>query len=712
MGCGRISLDTETTGKDIRHGVLPFFVSSGNLDGEVKFWEWLVDPLSRKPNIPKNDIEELNDLVNDADEIVFHNAKFDIPILQAIGVHASKWPWKKVIDTTYYCHLLANTEPKDLATAAAVYLGESIEQYEIDIDDATKEARAIAKKQFPGWVIAGVGVPSIPSQKEKFHKCDMWLPRRLALELNYPPDHYWHRVLREYGAKDAHCTVFLAGVQEEMIETRDLTKIAKFRQQLPEVIERMESVGVSVSGERVAHLQEVYKAEVEELSKKCIHIASTHGMKLTIPKSGNNKSLIEFVFSDQGLGLEPISCSDKTGAPSLDKQVIEQYLSTLPPGSEALEFLECLSGIRKRGTSIGYMESYERFWLPTPHKSWYRLYPSLNGVGSNTLRFTSQNPNEQNISKKGMKGGRTEGKSIRWAFGPTPGREWWSFDARNIELRLPVYECQEEEMMALFERPDDPPYYGSNHLLIFHTLHPDLWEKAVEKVGWENAGEYCKKTYKDTWYQRTKNGNFAVQYGAIQLDDGVGTADIAYGVPGAQRLIKSRFAKQEQLNQKWVQFAKKTGLVETMPDKTIDPKHGYPLFCTKNRWGGTKETVPLNYRVQGTAMWWMTKAMVRTDNFLNQLNNSPDFFREFTQKKVRFRQALGYHMIMQVHDELVFDFPFSYCAKTNTYGNYPIVKEIARLMEEGGNDIGVPTPVSCEYHIHNWGEGVSVDLSV
>ena len=75
----------------------------------------------------------------------------------------------------------------------------------------------------------------------------------------------------------------------------------------------------------------------------------------------------------------------------------------------------------------------------------------------------------------------------------------------------PAYEAGEEEMISLFEKPDEPPYFGSNHLLAFDILHPDKWDRD-DPEGLLKA----KKEYASTWYQWTKNGNFAVQYGAME----------------------------------------------------------------------------------------------------------------------------------------------------------------------------------------------------
>src|SRR6185369_18002322 len=97
----------------------------------------------------------------------------------------------------------------------------------------------------------------------------------------------------------------------------------------------------------------------------------------------------------------------------------------------------------------------------------------------------------------------------------------------------PAYECGEKDLIDLFEREKDPPYYGSEHILNFSIVYEDLWAAAVKEVGLDKAGPYCKKKYAASWYQRCKNGDFAVGYGAVNRADGKGTADRAFGRPGS-----------------------------------------------------------------------------------------------------------------------------------------------------------------------------------
>lgn len=351
----------------------------------------------------------------------------------------------------------------------------------------------------------------------------------------------------------------------------------------------------------------------------------------------------------------------------------------------------------------------------TGWEDWFVLHPSLNPTGSDTLRWSCSGFNEQNIGKQipdcqqcyGREGkkehceaceGRGYMLNLRYPFGPAPGREWWSADAQNIELRVPAYEADETEMVAIFERPNDPPYFGSYHLLVFDVLHPELFAKHGKKV---------KELFESTWYQWVKNGNFAVGYGSVESS---GTADRAYHVPGAFRKIKGRFSKihgRGGLNDQQIGYAEKYGYVETLPDKNVDPTKGYPLLCARTNYGRILPTVPLNYHVQGSAMWWMGKAMVRCYNFLQQLNNNRQFMQAELKRWKHDLEVSGFHLIAQVHDELIFDFPKGLGDKPWEY-NLPKVREIVRLMAMGGDDIGLPTPVSYKYHANTWSEGLAV----
>lgn len=705
----------------------------------MRYWEWDVDPLTRRVLVPPDDVRDVADFlfgsgphgpigdwsVSPEEGLVLQNAKFDFMALATIGLwdhYDLDTVWLARRDTLRAAHILNSQGSHNLTDLALIYLDENIEQYELALERCCKEARDYCRKHLPNWRIASDKLPEMPSAGEKTWKYDGWLPRALAKELNYPEDHPYRTVLRDYANVDSQVTAALWTVMCAEIRRQGLWEIYHTALRVDQVVMEMETRGITHSEARLDRLTVEYSVRADEcnanlvaLSKKFNHRVPcprkdliTHDRVpcrlncdanrtvpyvLEPPKGGVNDSLRVLAYDLLRLEEVVVNKKSKTGAPSLDKEVLEMYRNVYQVGSDQHNFAVWLSDKRKRDTAVSYMESYRRFRVPLVNergrrvKGWYVLHPHLNSTATGTLRFGCQNPNEQNISKK-------EGFNLRYAFGPAPGREWWALDAENIELRIPAYESGEEQFIALFERPNDPPYFGSNHLLIAHLLWKEEFESCVDERG-RVDGRIFKERYKSTKYQDTKNGNFAVQYGSVDRADGRGTADRTYKKPGAQAMIAGKFAKQDKLNKKWIQFAREHGYVETLPDRTVNPHRGYPIRCSPTEWGEIKPTVPLNYHVQGTAMWWTIKAMLRCQAQL-------DLWRE--------RSGFDGFLIIQVHDELVFDFPRSaaHPKEDPKRSNLPRVRVLQELMAEGGNDIGIPTTVGVEYCPHNWSEGVKL----
>ena len=752
-----LSLDTECTGLDLRHGAKPFLVTICNDASEQTWWEWPVDPLTRQPVVPPNDLYEIQRAIDKADFLVLQNPKYDVTALQTVFKGSLNWDWGKVYDTLLAGHLLESNGLHDLTSMALIYLGVDVKPWEDKLEVAVKESRKLAEDIYPNWRIAKKGLPEMPSVKEKVWKSDIWLPTAIANEQGYPhgecevvnkkrkpfdvyigrgsdwgnpfvigkdgnrravinkyrrwiqkqptllkriPEldgkrlgcfckprvchgdvlaellsehrHPWYDVGADYANSDSETTLAVFKQQRKLLKERGLWRIYLERLKVLPIVHQIEDHGITLSKVRLGELNTECKTESEKAEGICNTVADSYDFKLELPKGASNNSLRAFIFDV--LKLISSRYSDKTGDPSLDKFAVEDWIATLPKTSRALRFIKALQRKRKRDTALSFIESYKKFWLPVKpaQAGWCMIYSSLNPTGTDTLRFSSSNPNAQQISKQ-------EETNLRYCFGPAPGREWWSLDAKNIELRIPAYEAGETEMIDLFERETEGPYYGSVHMLMFAVLHPDKF--ARDKMD-------CKKKYAATWYQWTKNGDFAVQYGSVEQS---GTADRAYHVPGAFQKIKSRFKQIHGpggLNERMIAHADKYGYVETMPDKTVNPNHGYPLRCSRSNSGKVLPTVPLNYHVQGTAMWWMMKGMIRCQAYLDKLNARP--------------KSPGYHMIMQVHDELVFDFP------AGKKYNLLKVGKLRMLMEKGGDDIGIPTPVSIEYHPNNWGEGETI----
>lgn len=668
MSLSTISLDTETTGLDLNHSCRPFMVTMGSEGGSRSWFEWDVDPETRQPIIPEEDVEHLREVIRSSDEIVMHNAKFDVQVLGTIGLEV---PWDKVRDTLTASHLLASNQPHDLTSLVLHYLGHDIEPLEKSLKEACMAARRHAKSRYPGWKVAVANDPETPSNPKGSWHSEMWLPRTVARTEKRPESDPWWSVTTDYALADSDWTLPLWRILRKQIEARGLWKIYEERMRVLHVAHRMERRGVTVSSARAGELRTKFQADVERASGECLRIANERGVDLVLPKSGSNGSLSGFVFGE--LGLPPVKYGEKSGAPSLDQETLDRWDHELAEGSESSKFVRALKDRRKGSTVLQYLDGYARFWVPKDGNGTMVLFPRLNPTGTGTLRFSSSNPNEQNI-------GRQEGFNIRYAFGPAPGREWWSFDYENIELRIPSFKSGEEAAIAVFERPNDPPYYGSYHLLVASVLHPREFEQ---------HGKAFKTEFESTLYRWIKFGNFAIIYGAQEE-----TADRAYRVRGAYKTIQSRFPRIAELSRKQAALANRTGCIETVPDSKVDPDKGYPLMCARTAQGRVSPTVPLNYYVQGTAMWLTARAMVEVQDYLDGLN------RRILE---RLRERLGGFIVMQIHDELVVDLP-----ARGREGNLPIAREVARIMEECGKGIGVPTPVSATYHPVHWGDGEKV----
>lgn len=553
--------------------------------------------------------------------------------------------------------------------------------------------------------------------------------------------HPWWTVTRDYANMDSAVLIPMWPVMEDQLRNRGLWAIYQERRKLPKIAVGLEQRGITVNRKKLYELRDRFEREASDASETCVSIAASYEVEtclkckrllgeptavfdkrctcgekqrphagpfqLDLPKGAVNDNLRAFCFNV--MDLERISNHKaKSDAPTLDaKNAIPHYLTTLPKDGDAYRFIESLSDRSNFTTAVSYLNGYERYWIPCGEfnergeQLWCRLHSSLNPTGTHHLRWSSSNPNSQNWSKgqsvcRHCDGEKCErcnftgvGKvSLRECVAAAPGREYWSRDAKNIERRIPAYTAGETVIIELLEEPDKPPYYGSEHSLVGHIIFPKEFESCRNANG-NIDGRVFKKRYGDSCYQKTKNFNFACQYQC-----GEATGDRTSGVKGSFRAVKSRFAKQEALNKKWVDFANENGYVETLPDREVDPDHGYPIVCERGKWGKVLPTIPLNYFSSGTAMWWTCRAMVKVQECLDEWN-----------RKLPTPQ---YFMAMQVHDEIVFDFPKRADPRKNPKGsNLSRLVELGRLMESCGDGIGIPTPTGLEYHPETWATGVT-----
>jgi DNA polymerase-1 len=263
-----------------------------------------------------------------------------------------------------------------------------------------------------------------------------------------------------------------------------------------------------------------------------------------------------------------------------------------------------------------------------------RLHTTFNQTGAATGRLSSINPNLQNIPV------RTElGREIRAAFVPRPGWKLVVADYSQIELRLLAHMSLDEVLVDAFRNGED-----------IHT------RTAAEVFG-------ASPMFVTPEMRRAaKAVNFGIVYG--QTSFGLASA---LGIPRheADKYIKSYFARYAGVKRfidETIAHVRETGYAETLYGR----RRPIPDITSKNpNVRGFAERTAVNTPLQGTAADLIKVAMIRIDAELRAAN-------------------MESKMILQVHDELVFEAPPAEVE--------PLRAMVKRLME-GVRELNVPLVV-------------------
>jgi DNA polymerase-1 len=238
-----------------------------------------------------------------------------------------------------------------------------------------------------------------------------------------------------------------------------------------------------------------------------------------------------------------------------------------------------------------------------------RVHTSFNQAVAATGRLSSNDPNLQNIPV------RTElGRQIRKAFTAAKGCVLASFDYSQIELRVLAHMCKDEALVGAFQRHED--VHRATAALMFHVSPSEVTREQRNQA---------------------KLLNFAVLYGVT--DFGLARQlGVGFSVSDARELIEqyySRFPSVKAFIDTIVEGARRTGYTTTLSGR----RRYFPEIHAANR--NTRmysERQAMNAPLQGTAADMIKVAMVKVR-------------KQLGASKAR--------MLLQVHDELVFEVPSS-----------------------------------------------------
>jgi DNA polymerase-1 len=349
---------------------------------------------------------------------------------------------------------------------------------------------------------------------------------------------------------------------------------------------------------------------------------------------GSPKQLGEILFDK--MGLEG-GRKTKTGAWSTDVDVLEDVAAQGHP--VARKVLEWRGLAKLRGT---YTDALPGYINPKTG----RVHTSYAMASTTTGRLASTDPNLQNIPIR-----TEEGRRIRQAFIAAKGHKLISADYSQIELRLLAHIADIPELKKAFAENID-----------IHAL---------------TASEIFGVPVKDMPAEvrrRAKAINFGIVYGI----SGFGLAN-QLGIPQSEAsdYIKkyfTRFPGIRDYMEDTKQFARTHGFVETLFGRRI---HIREINSKIQGFRGGAERAAINAPIQGAAADIIRRAMVRLPGAL-------------AEKKLSAR------MLLQVHDELIFEAPDKEVEATR--------KLVVSIMEKSALpavDISVPLVVEARA-ADNW----------
>jgi DNA polymerase-1 len=236
-----------------------------------------------------------------------------------------------------------------------------------------------------------------------------------------------------------------------------------------------------------------------------------------------------------------------------------------------------------------------------------RIHPTFHQSGAATGRLSSSHPNVQNIPIRSE-----EGIRIREAFVPADGHRLLSADYSQVELRILAHFSGDGSLIEAFRSGED----------IHRRTAAEVSGVAPEQVTAEQRAH-------------AKAINFGIIYGssAFGIANQLGIAQAE-----AQSTIDAYFAQYRGVRRfldTTVEAAKREGLVRTL----LGRRRYLPDLASRNRvLRQAAERMAVNTVIQGTAADLIKKAMVEVGEALEE-------------------RGLAARMILQVHDELVFEVP-------------------------------------------------------
>ncbi|MBN4052801.1 DNA polymerase I, partial [Roseiflexus sp. AH-315-K22] len=475
-----------------------------------------------------------------------------------------------------------------------------------------------------------------------------------------------------YAAEDADVSLQIAAILEPQLIEMGLDGLARdLELPLVEVLAELEWNGIQVEPDELDRQRERIEGRIVELREQIQTLSMEtvgRGFDVDSPKQLSGILFNDPEAAEPGMGIKPTK-KTKTGF-STDVEVLDKLDANpaveTPIPKLVLEYRQLAKLVNT------YLVALKDAINPNTK----RIHASFNQTVAATGRLSSSDPNLQNIPI------RTEiGREIRRAFVAPPGRVLVSADYSQIELRLLAHLSRDPGLIDAFQGGQD----------IHAAVASQVYSVPLDEVTREQRSG-------------AKMVNFGIVYGitpfglARRLDISNTEADeIITG-------YKKRFAGITTFLEECAQQAKEKGYVETM----LKRRRPIPDIESNNpQRRALAERMAINSVVQGSAADLIKIAMIDLHGRLSEHAGGwrrgaseesarrADVPLEESARRANPPEIAGVKMLLQIHDELVFEAPEATAEAVK-----------ALVVERMQNAMNLTVPLVADASIaSNWYEG-------
>ncbi len=374
------------------------------------------------------------------------------------------------------------------------------------------------------------------------------------------------------------------------LKEKNLDKVySEIEQPIMHIVKSMEDYGVLIDKKYFDKLSLEYHKELDKLTKKIYEMAGTE-FNINSPKQ-----MGEVLFGK--MGMKSGKKKNASGNFSTKVSILEELEEENPIIKEILAYRELQKLLSTYIDVIPQMAGKDG-----------RLHAKFIQNGSTTGRFSSQDPNLQNLPIKSELG-----KRIRGGFVAPKGHKLCAFDYSQIELRVAAMLSGDEKMTQIFREGKD----------IHSGVASFVFGVPIEKVDSEMR-------------RQAKVINFGIIYGmgvsALRKNLG-GTR------PEAQKFYDNYFSQFSGVRD-YLDSVKKFALEHTYTETLFGRRRYFPNINSRLPFlRNMAERTATNAPVQGTATADIIKLAIR--------------FIEEDLKKAGLLSKV--HLVLQIHDELVYE---------------------------------------------------------